>query len=78
MRIQVLGPGCERCAKLKEHVEQAVKELGLAAEVEKVTDWRAIAEAGVMSTPALVVDGELLFAGRVPSVETLKPLLSRG
>lgn len=78
MRIQVLGPGCERCAKLKAHVEEAVKDLGLEATVEKVTDWQAIAAAGVMGTPALAIDGEVVLAGRVPSVEKLKPLLVRG
>ena len=75
-RIQVLGPGCTRCKVLYEHAEQAAKELGLDYEIEKITDITAIMGHGVMSTPALVVNGELKFSGRVPSAEQLKGILS--
>ena len=75
-RIQVLGPGCTRCKVLYEHAEQAAKELGLDYEIEKITDITAIMGYGVMSTPALVVNGELKFSGRVPSAEQLKGILS--
>ena len=75
-RIQVLGPGCARCKVLYEHAEQAAKELGLDYEIEKITDITAIMGHGVMSTPALVVNGELKFSGRVPSAEQLKGILS--
>jgi small redox-active disulfide protein 2 len=74
--IEVLGPGCQKCKVLYEHAEQAAKELGIDFEIKKVTDISAIMGYGVMSTPALVVNGELKFAGRVPSAEQLKGVLS--
>jgi small redox-active disulfide protein 2 len=74
--IEVLGPGCQRCNVLFEHAEQAAQELGLEFEIKKVTDISAIIGYGVMSTPALVVNGELKLAGRVPSAEQLKAFLS--
>jgi small redox-active disulfide protein 2 len=74
--IQVLGPGCPKCQVLYQHVEQAARELGLQCEITKVTDIGTILGYGVMSTPALVVNGELRMAGRVPSAEQLKGLLS--
>lgn len=73
--IQVLGPGCYRCAELAESAEQAAKELGLDFRLEKVTDLAEMMKFGVMMTPALVVDGRVKTAGRVPSLEELKRLL---
>ncbi len=75
-KIQVLGPGCAKCKVLFEHVDQAAKELGLEYEIEKVTDISTIMGYGVMTTPALVVNGEIKLAGRVPSAEQLKAVLS--
>ena len=75
-KIQVLGPGCQKCQVLYQHVEQAVKELGLECELEKVTDISAIVAYGILSTPALVVNGEVKIVGRVPSAEQLKEVLS--
>ena len=75
-KIQVLGSGCAKCKLLYEHVEQAAKELGITYELEKVTDIGAIMGYGVMTTPALVVDGEIKLTGRVPSAEQLKAVLS--
>jgi small redox-active disulfide protein 2 len=75
-KIQVLGPGCAKCKVLFDHVDQAAKELGLEYEIEKVTDISTIMGYGVMSTPALVVNGEIKLAGRVPSAEQLKAVLS--
>lgn len=75
-KIQVLGPGCTKCKVLFEHAEQAAKELGLEYEIEKVTDISTIMGYGVMTTPALVVDGEIKLAGRVPSAEQLKAVLA--
>jgi small redox-active disulfide protein 2 len=57
--IQVLGPGCAKCTKLKENVEAAVKESGVEAIVEKITDINVITGFGVMTTPAVVIDGEV-------------------
>ncbi len=76
IRILVLGSGCARCNLLYEHTEQAAKALGLDYEIEKVTDITTIMGYGVMTTPALVVDGEVRLAGRVPSAEQLRAVLS--
>jgi small redox-active disulfide protein 2 len=74
--IQVLGTGCPKCAKLKDNAETAVKELGMDALVEKITDISVITGFGVLMTPALAIDGEVKVVGKVPSVEELKKLLS--
>ena len=74
--LQVLGPGCARCTKLKENAEAAVKELGIEAAVEKITDINVITGFGVMMTPALAVDGEVKVVGKVPSTDEIKQLLS--
>ncbi len=74
--IEVLGPGCPKCQALYQHAERAARELGIEYEIRKVTDIRAILGYGVMSTPALVVNGELKLSGRVPSSEQLKGFLS--
>jgi small redox-active disulfide protein 2 len=75
VKIQVLGPGCARCKQLTLNAEQAVRELGLDVRVEKIQDYQAIAVAGVMSTPALAVDGQIKVAGKVLSAEEIKHLL---
>jgi small redox-active disulfide protein 2 len=77
MDIKVLGPGCRNCVTLEARTREALDQLGLDAEVEKVTDPAAIVGYGVLSTPGLVVDGELLLAGKVPSVRQLTGLLAR-
>jgi small redox-active disulfide protein 2 len=76
MKIQILGSGCAKCQKLAHNAEQAASELGLAYEMEKVTDPAAIAAMGVMRTPALAVDGKVKLSGRVPEAVELKPLLA--
>lgn len=75
MRIEVLGTGCPKCRMLTLNVERAVAELGLEAEVVKVTDISEIVAHGVMLTPALMVDGNVKLVGRVATVEELKALL---
>lgn len=74
--VQVLGPGCPKCQKLKEHAEAAAKELGIEATVEKISDIGQITSFGVMMTPALVIDGEVKVVGKVPSTDEIKQLLS--
>jgi small redox-active disulfide protein 2 len=76
MKIQILGTGCPKCKKLAEHAEAAAKALQLDFELEKITDISQIIAFGVMTTPALVVDGEVKLLGMVPSVEELKKMLS--
>ena len=75
MKIQVLGTGCAKCKQLTANAERAVAELGLAATVEKVEDLREIMAFGVMTTPALAVDGVVKAAGKVLSPEAVKKLL---
>lgn len=76
MEIKILGTGCAKCVKLTDATEQAAKELGLAYNLEKVTELEKILSYSVMSTPALVVDGVVKVTGRVPSHDELKKMLA--
>jgi len=67
MIIKVLGPGCPKCKEVEKMVLEAVKESGVVADVEKVSDFQEIAKYGIFSTPAVVVDGEVKVAGKAPS-----------
>jgi small redox-active disulfide protein 2 len=75
MEIKVLGPGCKNCTNLEANTKKALKELNIEATVEKVTDMKEIMSYGVMSTPALVVDGTLKMMGRVPKPAEIKEFL---
>lgn len=75
MEIKVLGSGCAKCNKLYTLVTEVLQETGAEARVEKVTDFKQIAMAGVMMTPALMVDGDVKIAGKLPSREQLKQML---
>jgi small redox-active disulfide protein 2 len=75
MKVQILGTGCAKCKKLTANAEQAVREVGLDAQVEKVEDVLEIMKFQVMMTPALVVNGEVKAAGRVLSPAEIKKLL---
>ena len=72
MRIEILGTGCGRCQQLTQNVRAALQHLGSGAEVHKIEDIQKIMAYGVMSTPALVVDGKVQFAGRVPTPRELE------
>ncbi len=74
--IQILGTGCKKCVSLKENVDEVLKELGVEADVQKIQDINEIIRFGVMSTPALAVDGEVKIVGRVPTRDEIKALLS--
>lgn len=76
MNIKILGPGCANCKNLERATREAVAELGLDAAIEKVEDYTTIASYGVMSTPALVVDEEVVLYGRVPKAAEIRDLLS--
>jgi len=72
MKIEILGMGCSNCNKLYQNVLDAVKQSGNEVEVTKVEDIKKIMGYGVMSTPALVIDGVVKTAGKVPKVEQIK------
>ncbi len=74
--VQVLGSGCSTCKSLHELTKQAVAELGLKLEVEYITDIQKIIELGVMSSPVLTVDGQVVSVGQVPGLEKIKELLT--
>ncbi len=76
MLIKVLGPGCANCKRLEERTREAVADLGLDAEIEKVTDYAEIAGYGVMKTPGLVIDERLVVSGRVPTSREIADLLT--
>ena len=75
MKIQILGTGCPKCKQLAANTEAAAKELGIDFELEKVTSITDIMSFGVMMTPALVIDGEVKIAGKVPNQEAIKEFL---
>ena len=76
MKMQILGSGCAKCRQLTVVVEQAAQDLGIAYDLEKVTDMKRYPEFGVMLTPALVIDGVVKLSGKVPSLDEAKKLLS--
>ena len=75
MKIQILGAGCDKCDALYENTAQAVKNLGMDAELEKIEDLMQIVMFGVLEAPALAVDGKVLLRSRVPGVKELETLL---
>ena len=75
MEIKVLGLGCMNCKTLEKRTMEAVMELNLDASIEKIEDIQKIASFGILSTPALIIDGSVVLKGRVPSVNELKEIL---
>ncbi|AAR36348.2 TM0996/MTH895 family glutaredoxin-like protein [Geobacter sulfurreducens] len=75
MKIEVLGTGCAKCKTLYENVQKAVEMSGKEAEVVKVEEIQKIMKYGVMSTPALVIDGVVKFSGKVPAADEIKGML---
>ena len=71
MKIEILGMGCPKCKKTTQNAQQAVEELGIDAEIIKVEELDKITEYGVMMTPALVIDGEVKAAGKIPSKQEI-------
>lgn len=76
MHIKVLGPGCKNCTTLEANVREALSRLGRDAQIEKVSDYAAIMGHGVMSTPGLVIDGEVVSYGRVPTPAQIQDMIS--
>lgn len=77
MKLQVLGTGCPKCQQLAKNAEQALKELGLDGQVEKITDINEITRMGVMVTPGFAIDGEVKAVGKVLSVEEIKDMIQK-
>jgi small redox-active disulfide protein 2 len=76
MEIKVLGPGCANCSKMEEIAKTAVKELGIEAKIEKITDIAQIAMHGILSTPGLIVNGKIKHSGKpLPGLEKVKELI---
>jgi small redox-active disulfide protein 2 len=75
MKLEVLGTGCAKCKTLLENVKKAVEISGKEAEIIKVEDIPSIMKYGVMSTPALVKDGKVLFSGKLATVEEIVGML---
>jgi len=67
MLIEVFGPGCARCRTLEKNAQQAAQQSGVEHQVVKVSDYAAMAARGILSTPALAIDGRLAFQGRDPA-----------
>ncbi|HOT82059.1 MAG: thioredoxin family protein [Defluviicoccus sp.] len=76
IELKILGSGCAKCVKLAENTEAAAKEVGLDYTVDKITDRNQIVDAGVMMTPALMVDGKVRSSGKVLTPEQIKALLT--
>ncbi len=76
MEIKILGPGCPNCRTLEKQTRAILEKLGIEANISKVEDILEIMQYGVLSTPALVVDGKILVRGRVPSQEEIEKLLT--
>ncbi len=77
MRIKVLGAGCAKCSNTKKLSADVASEIGVDVEIEPVTDLMEIAEYEVMSTPGVVIDGEVVSSGRVPSRDEVKDWLEK-
>ncbi len=76
LSIKVLGSGCANCHKVEELAKQAVKQLGVQATVEMVTDMQTIMNYGVMGTPGLVINEKVVSAGRVPALSQITTLIT--
>ncbi len=72
MKIVILGPGCPRCHEVEKRTKTALAELGIAADVEKVSDIKKIMDFNILSTPGLVIDGKIVCSGRIPRLEEIK------
>ncbi len=77
MKIKILGSGCKNCVTLAKNTEEALKDLGVEAEIIKITDFKDIATYGIMSTPGLVIDEEVVSYGKVLKPNAIKEILEK-
>lgn len=75
MNIKVLGGGCSKCEKLLSNVKEAVSKTGTEAEIEYITDFSIIGSYGIMTTPALIVDGKIVSTGKVLNIKDIEEFL---
>ena len=75
MKIEIFGPGCAKCRKTSDEVEKVVKQLGIDATVEHVTDMDSIVSRGVLLTPAVFIDGDKKIEGKVPKASDIEKWL---
>lgn len=78
MEIKILGPGCPKCGEVEKRVKDALSELNVAADVEKVADIERIMAYGILATPGLVIDGRVKCAGRIPRREDIRAWILEG
>ena len=76
MEIKILGPGCAKCNKTEKLVQEVIKEIGVDANVEKVSDMMKIASYGVFGTPSVIIDNEVKCTGKVPKKKDIKTWLT--
>ncbi len=77
MEIKVLGPGCAKCNKTEKLIQEVIKETGVEANVEKVTDMMAIASYGVFGTPSVIIDNEVKCTGKIPKKNDITAWVSK-
>lgn len=77
MEIKILGPGCQKCKTLEKITREVVNEIGIPAEISKEEDIVKIMSYGIMNTPGLVINGKVIFSGRVPSSKELKEIIAK-
>jgi small redox-active disulfide protein 2 len=75
MDVKILGGGCKKCHLLADNTEKALLELGIVAPIEKVTQADEISQLGVLQTPALMIEGQLLVSGHVASAQKISQLI---
>ncbi len=75
MKFEVVGSGCRKCLELEKRVRDVVSTLGLKAEVEHIYDVSRIVDMGIISTPALLLDGKVILSGMLPTVDYLTSLI---
>ena len=76
MKLEIFGPGCKNCKTLEELTKSAAGTLGIEFDLIKITDMNEIVSRGVMRTPALAIDGDIVLSGRVPKIDELIPIIS--
>ena len=77
MKIQILGTGCPKCKQTEANAREAIKNLGLDAEIEKITNVNEILDFGIMATPGLAIDGYVKFSGKIPTVSEIEEVLKK-